>query len=210
MNKFNLKESLDAKKERNLLKKILIISVIILLISNSILSIMLYRTINKKATIVALRSDMTPIPTEVKKGTLGKMVDYEKFVRIFLNQIYDWDHKNYKEQIEKALPMMSGEARKDYLHEINRGGYIEQVRDYKLTSSLVIRNIDSLRGYKDGYQITVQGEKILVKDFTGENDNPVFSDNKSEVKIDVAFRVTEISEENYWGLEIFEIKERSI
>lgn len=209
MDSFNLNKSLDVSKDKKLLRKVLVISVITLLLSNAVLAVMLYISFNKKATIVALTPDMTPVPTEVKKGTLGKMVDYEKFIRIFLNQIYDWDHNSYKEQIKKVLPIMSGEAREDYLAEIEGGGYIEQVKEYKLTSSLVIRTVEDLRSYKDGYRITVQGEKILVKDFSGDEDDFVFSDNKTEVKIDVAFRVDDISEDNYWGLEIFEIKERS-
>mgnify|MGYP006284960479 CR=1 FL=1 len=184
----------------SLLLKIL---VIVLSLTVLVLSLLLVNAMGQEETIVALKPDNTPVPTEIKENKISYLVDYEKFLHIFLNQLYDWNYQNYVDNIKGAIPLMSSSLKKQYLNEIKEGGYIEQVNDYQITSSLTIQKIktDSIKKYKGGYKVKVQALKLKVRDFI---------DRSIPVEIVIAFRPTDISKNNVWGLEVFEIKERNL
>lgn len=179
------------------------ITLFVLLLSNVVLGGCLYLVINKSPIVIGLSDHGVPEAYPVKEAPLSHLVNYQYFITVFLNHIYDWDYKNYANNIKKALPMMSASLREEYMEEIKRGGYIDQVNEYQLTSSLTIRQIDSesINPYQGGYRIKVIAQKLKIHDFI---------DRSIPVEIHVAFRPTNISSDNIWGLEIFEIKERNL
>lgn len=179
------------------------ITVFVLLLSNVVLGGCLYLVINKSPIVIGLSDHGVPEAYPVKEAPLSHLVNYQYFITVFLNHIYDWDYKNYAGNIKKALPLMSNSMREEYMEEIKRGGYIDQVNEYQLTSSLTIRQIDSenITPYQGGYRIKVVAQKLKIHDFI---------DRSIPVEILVAFRPTNISSDNIWGLEIFEMKERNI
>lgn len=207
----NLEEVLNKlRKDKNkeFLNLFLKISTVVLLISNLVLVIafgVAYFNLSKKQqVVVGINQDGIPTENVVYKGSnMANLVNHKQFLTQLLNLVYDWNKDNYKKNIEKATNYMSSNLSNNYLDEIERGGFIEQVQEYEMTSSLTIQSIneDSLVEYKNGYMITVNALKLRITDFI---------DRSIPVEIDIAFRPTEITNSNIWGLEIFEIKERNI
>lgn len=194
---------LKKDKNKSFLSIFLKITTVILLITNIIFGIAYMRLAGKQQVVVGINQDGIPQNVVYKGSNISNLVNHKQFITHFLNLIYDWNKDNYKENIERATDYMNRSLTSNYLDEIDRGGFIEQVQEYEMTSSLTIQQIkdDSLIQYKDGYQITVNAMKLRITDFI---------DRSIPVEIDIAFRPTEVSKNNIWGLEIFEIKERNI
>lgn len=194
---------LNKDKNKSFLSLFLKITTIILLLTNITLGVAYMRLSAKQQVVVGINEEGIPQNTIYKGSNISNLVNQKQFMTHTLNLIYDWNKDNYRKNIEKATNFMSNDLKNNYLEEIKRGGFIEQVEEYEMTSSLTIQSIDddSLEKYKDGYKITISAVKLRITDFI---------DRTIPVEIDVAFRPVKVDNNNLWGLEIFEIKERNI
>lgn len=196
-------KKMNKDKNKKFLSLFLKITTIILLITNIIFGIAYMKLAGKQQVVVGVNNNGIPEEVVYKGSNISNVVNHKQFLTHILNMVYDWNKDNYKSNIEKATPYMSKSLTANYLEEIQRGGFIDQVIEYEMTSSLTIQSIndDSLVKYKDGYKITVNALKLRITDFI---------DRTIPVEIDIAFRPVEVSKNNLWGLEIFELKERNI
>lgn len=199
----NVINKLNKDKNKSFLSLFLKITTIILLITNITLGVAYMKLSAKQQVVVGINEKGIPQNVVYKGSNISNLVNHKQFLTQFLNLVYDWNKENYKQNIERATNFMNKNLTANYLDEIKRGGFIEQVEEYEMTSSLTIQSIneDSLKQYQDGYIITVNAMKLRITDFI---------DRSIPVEIDIAFRPTDITKNNIWGLEIFEIKERNV
>jgi len=175
----------------------------ILVILLGVLTYSFFQLSNREQIVVGIDGSGIPVPMEVKEENIENLINYKQFITYLLNCLYNWNSETYIDQIKKALPLMADDIQKDYLMEVEEGGYIDTINHYKITSSIQIRRFleDTAREYKDGFIIEIIAVKLRVTDFI---------DRTSTVKVSIAFRPTDISNENIWGLEMFELKEQRI
>ena len=198
-----VKETLkDNSKYKSLsigIKLVLFLMFIIIVLQ----SFTVYSLLNNESQIVGITEKGIPIKLKKKDREMSNLINIEQFMRHFTNLIYDWNYKTYEENIEKATSLMSNDLKEQFLSEIKKGGYIEQVKDYKITSSFTIRQVDvkNIKNYKNGYKVIIKGYKLEITDFI---------DRKKPMQIEIGFKTTDISNNNIWGLEVFEIKERRL
>jgi hypothetical protein len=173
----------------------------ILLIFLGVLTYSFFQLSRREQIVVGIDNNGMPVPMEVKQVGIENLINYKQFITYLLNCLYNWNNETYIEQIRRALPLLAEDIRKEYLSEVEEGGYIDTIRQYKIISSIQIKRFleDTARTYKDGFIIDVEAIKLRVTDFI---------DRTSTVRISVAFRPTNFTPDNIWGLEVFEIVER--
>lgn len=197
-----IKEKIAEKNNKNIFSAGMKIIIFLIIIIAVMQVITMLQVINNKTEIVGISEDGIPVEVTRKGNNMSNQINLEQFMRGFVGLLYNWDSDIYKENIERASLLMSNDLNKNYLEEIERNGYIEQVKEYDIVSNFTIKNVDmdNIRSYKDGYKIKVKGVKLEINDFIKR---------KKPLNIEIAFKTKDISKNNIWGIEVFEIKESS-
>lgn len=181
--------------------QILKITVMALVIILLILSFSIYKLSAKQQIVVGLDQNNMPVPMEIKSEEIGNLINYKQFISYFLVTLYSWDNNTYISTIRSVVPMMADTTKDQYLKILQEKKYLDVFKEQKITSVIKIIRIkeDTIIKYKSGFQIKVEATKIRLVDFI---------ERKQIVEFTIGFRPCRPSQDNIWGLEIFELYER--
>lgn len=181
--------------------QILKITVMALVIILLILSFSIYKLSAKQQIVVGLDQNNMPVPMEIKSEEIGNLINYKQFISYFLVTLYSWDNNTYISTIRSVVPMMADTTKDQYLKILQEKKYLDVFKEQKITSVIKIIRIkeDTIIKYKSGFQIKVEATKIRLVDFI---------EREQIVEFTIGFRPCRPSQDNIWGLEIFELYER--
>lgn len=205
-----LQNKLKSDTNTNSISLLLKILVVLMSLSILVLSILLYFEMQEESKVAVLKEDGTPAPSKIVEQKIGYLVDHKKFLTLFIHKIYTFSGDNYIQQIRSAFPYMTSDLQKKFIEGIEEDIVTEEglhiyssdnVNSNNLTSNITNLQIkeDTLKRSGNGYLIKAEGYKLEVRDFMT---------NKTPIEIEISFKLSEVTNENYWGIKVFQIKER--
>ena len=133
---------------------------------------------------------------------ISDLTDYQVFLTVFVDRLYNWKSSNYKDQIKAALTLMDSNLKNQYLAKLKAGDYETILAKGMLDTKITVKSISSqITKYKDGYK----AEILAVK--TEPADEGLIN---TTTKFQIGLRQIPANQENFWGLEVFEIKEEQV
>lgn len=173
-------------------------------ILNIVLALCLIVVSASKEKIIGIDEQGIPYPVEIINQKLSDIISFRQFLSFFITTLYSWQPDTYEAQMNDILTFMSDELRSEYHKYIIQSDLVNKVKKNKVTSVIRINNIniDTLEAYDDGYKIEIDAVKTNIAVLKEEIIQPV--------RFTVAFRKIAPSKKNYWGFEVFELKETNL
>jgi hypothetical protein len=193
------------------------------IIISIILAAVIFRMSGRDRIVVAIDQLGQPHQAQVQDEEIHNVVNYKQFIRSFLGHMWSWDEKTFPHQINSLKKLMTEECWNDLALEIKKENYIERIRDYELTSSIVPpKEIPEAKiyyndqGKRIGWYVSFKAAKITFSDVIKREEaqkyDITFNTNKlvKVYRYEIVFKNTELTPENIWGLKVFKFKQNLV
>ena len=190
---------------QNLLHKYIVTITIALIVSflfNLILISTLHVIAREKTKIVGIDEQGMPYKMKEINDNLKNLTNRKRFVEYFIEKLYHWNKDTYIRNVKTIIPLMANDIRGTYINMIDTNSYSKKVDEDNIQSLIDVEPINSeFKPYKEGYTIEVVATKIRIVEFIKR---------ETIVKFIVSIRPCNYTEDNIWGLEVFEFSESPI
>lgn len=201
-----IEKKLSQNKNKQFFLLFLKITNIALLVAILILSFSYVKLSQQKLAVIGVNANNEPLQEGVityKGSNMGNIVNKEQFLKTVINLLFNYNKDTYEMNLNQALQYMNREVAENYMKEIEIKGFKERVKDLELRSFATVKRINwnEEREYKDGRLVTAD---VIIVEGKNLDENTIYK------KIDIAYRTTEYSRNNIWGLEIIKMDERNV
>ena len=184
--------------------QILRLTSLVLAVIAIILGVCLSQALSRQQLIVGVDPKGEAVPLRILQGRYENLINYQQFLKDFLDRIYSWDSESYKSQIESAMALMAPATQDDYLKAWKSSALPELVEKGDLVSAIQVKfiNREQIKPLDSGgWEIQVDAIKFRLIGFKLRNKPTHFT---------IQFKTCPLSVNNIWGFQVIGLKEQEM